>query len=151
MLKKLLLLGALASLATLTGCTGYTTPVNPDDATPVNAVNLGTPISSDDVKLMFVRDSGMYGSAARIVCSINGVPAVSLMPKQKTTLYLPPDQYSITCGSNHAFPNSVFLRGEAKENLHIRIGFVGQAILLYQAGKNGVLYSMDFNTKPIKP
>ena len=84
-----------------------------------------------------------------IVCMVNGAPAVSLYTSEKSTIYVKPDQYSITCQGGDTIASTIFLRAEPNSEIVLRTGFNGSYTRLYQAAKDGVYFSTNQNTQPI--
>ena len=95
-MKKSLLLAPVLALA-LTGCAYHTDWIDPDLAKPVEPLNFKQKTDTNSVAVTIVRDKGYFGSALSVTCLANSVPIVKLEREQKSTFYLKPGQYSLTC------------------------------------------------------
>lgn len=147
-MKRTFLAFLIAPLVLLTGCS--TTAISPDEATSVTPMNFGTQTESENSRIVFVRDSGMLGCAVPIICLLNGAPAVSLYSSEKSTIFVKPDQYAISCQGGGAQASTIFLRAEPNSEIILRTGFYDMQTRLYQAAKDGKYFSTDITTKPLK-
>lgn len=140
-LKNLLTIGSIAIL--LTGCAMSTVYVTPENATPVPPVNFSQKESPDMTEVTVVRDAGLYGTALRIHCIVNSVPCVTLQKEEKSTFYLKPGQYTMTCqaygggGRNQPSMYNTFT-AEPNSKLVFRTGISGGATVLLMQSKDGV-------------
>ena len=143
-MRKSLLMAPVLALA-LTGCAFQTDWIDPNLAQPVEPLNFKQKTDADNVAVTIVRDAGFYGSGLTITCLANSVPVVKLEQKQKSTFYLKPGQYSLTCqgymwGGRNTPSMYNTINADSDDIFVFRVGLSDQATVLYLQSKNGVNY-----------
>ncbi|MFW5386643.1 hypothetical protein [Yersinia sp. 2542 StPb PI] len=79
----------------LAGCSTTLVPVNQAKEIPPERLLKHKVLVDSGAQLTIIRDSGVVGSACYAVVYVNGSPSAKLETKEKATLFLAPNEYSI--------------------------------------------------------
>lgn len=93
---KLIYFFVAISTFILAGCSTTPTPLSEATLTPGARIYAYSTKEATTGTLIFVRDSGIFGSALDHHVSINGKKTASMAPGEKTTIYLPAGEYVIS-------------------------------------------------------
>lgn len=131
---KTLAVSTLVALAA--GCSTVAPPVNEAKPAPMSSYHIVSPPASPELAtVVFVRDTGLLGSAGSKHVLINGKKAVSLATGEKATLNLAPDEYIFMVTNVDPFNISGFFSIEqnlkAGKTYHYRIFADGNTFNTY--------------------
>jgi len=129
--------------ALLTGCVGSTMPVTQESAKRVSSEriflsDIASIVPNDNKgKVLFLRDSGIMGSAIDLTVYANSVKLFEIGDSEYITIYLNPGSYLFRlgaecgiCSSRTLVSQSIYVKGNEAQTFRIQISNDGTSRLI---------------------